>query len=138
MVSLVFADCVNIVCSKNAGVKGLSNELMQLRKICQHPFLFESVEDKINPGGMIDEKLIRSSGKIELLARILPKFFSTGHRVSRTCCISMGMWLTPCTGPHFLPDDESHGHHGRLLEDDGLAILASGWWDEDGRTCYAR
>lgn len=56
---------------------------MQLRKICQHPFLFESVEDKINPGGMIDDKLIRSSGKIELLARILPKFFSTGHRVSR-------------------------------------------------------
>lgn len=66
---------------KSAGVKGLSNELMQLRKICQHPFLFESVEDKVNPGGMIDDKLIRSSGKIELLARILPKFFSTGHRV---------------------------------------------------------
>ncbi|KAI0271595.1 SNF2 family N-terminal domain-containing protein [Gloeopeniophorella convolvens] len=66
---------------KPGGVKGLSNELMQLRKICQHPFLFESVEDKINPAGLIDEKLIRSSGKIELLSRILPKFFSTGHRV---------------------------------------------------------
>jgi ATP-dependent helicase STH1/SNF2 len=71
-----------LFCSKNAGVKGLSNELMQLRKICQHPFLFESVEDKINPSGMIDDKLVRSSGKIELLARILPKFFATGHRVS--------------------------------------------------------
>ncbi|KAI0296669.1 SNF2 family N-terminal domain-containing protein [Russula brevipes] len=66
---------------KSGGVKGLSNELMQLRKICQHPFLFESVEDKINPAGLIDEKLIRTSGKIELLSRILPKFFSTGHRV---------------------------------------------------------
>ena len=54
---------------------------MQLRKICQHPFLFDSVEDKINPAGLIDEKLVRSSGKIELLSRILPKFFSTGHRV---------------------------------------------------------
>ncbi|KAF4623491.1 hypothetical protein D9613_001581 [Agrocybe pediades] len=63
------------------GVKGLSNELMQLRKICQHPFLFESVEDKISPGGFIDEKLIRTSGKIELLHRILPKFFATNHRV---------------------------------------------------------
>lgn len=63
-------------------MKGLSNELMQLRKICQHPFLFESVEDRMNPGGMIDEKLIRSSGKLELLSRILPKFFVTGHRVS--------------------------------------------------------
>jgi ATP-dependent helicase STH1/SNF2 len=54
---------------------------MQLRKICQHPFLFDSVEDKINPAGLIDEKLVRSSGKIELLSRVLPKFFSTGHRV---------------------------------------------------------
>ncbi|KAI0079061.1 hypothetical protein K474DRAFT_1659535 [Panus rudis PR-1116 ss-1] len=66
---------------KPGGVKGLSNELMQLRKICQHPFLFESVEDKINPSGLIDDKLIRTSGKIELLYRILPKFFATGHRV---------------------------------------------------------
>ena len=31
---------------------------MQLRKICQHPFLFESVEDRVNPTGFIDEKLI--------------------------------------------------------------------------------
>jgi ATP-dependent helicase STH1/SNF2 len=67
--------------SKSGGVKGLSNELMQLRKICQHPFLFESVEDKVSPSGFIDDKLVRSSGKLELLNRILPKFFSTGHRV---------------------------------------------------------
>ncbi|KAJ7911546.1 SNF2 family N-terminal domain-containing protein [Mycena leptocephala] len=66
---------------KPGGVKGLSNELMQLRKICQHPFLFESVEDKMNPGGLVDDKLVRNSGKIELLNRILPKFFATGHRV---------------------------------------------------------
>ncbi|VDC02001.1 unnamed protein product [Peniophora sp. CBMAI 1063] len=66
---------------KNAGVKGLSNELMQLRKICQHPYLFESVEDKMNPSGMIDQSLVRTSGKLELLSRILPKFFATGHRV---------------------------------------------------------
>ncbi|KAJ7171766.1 SNF2-family ATP dependent chromatin remodeling factor snf21 [Mycena crocata] len=66
---------------KPGGVKGLSNELMQLRKICQHPFLFESVEDKMNPGGLVDDKLVRNSGKIELLNRILPKFFAGGHRV---------------------------------------------------------
>ncbi|TFK47940.1 hypothetical protein OE88DRAFT_1664908 [Heliocybe sulcata] len=66
---------------KTGGVKGLSNELMQLRKICQHPYLFDSVEDRINPGGLVDDKLIRTSGKIELLSRILPKFFATDHRV---------------------------------------------------------
>ena len=59
----------------------MSNELMQLRKICQHPFLFESVEDKVNPTGVINDLLVRTSGKIELLSRILPKFFATGHRV---------------------------------------------------------
>ncbi|KAJ7885716.1 SNF2 family N-terminal domain-containing protein [Mycena olivaceomarginata] len=63
------------------GVKGLSSELLQLRKICQHPFLFESVEDEMNPDGLVDDKLIRNSGKIELLNRILPKFFAGGHRV---------------------------------------------------------
>lgn len=35
----------------------------------------------MNPGGMIDENIYRVAGKFELLARILPKFFSTGHRV---------------------------------------------------------
>ncbi|KAG1718560.1 P-loop containing nucleoside triphosphate hydrolase protein [Suillus lakei] len=43
-------------------------------------FLFESVEDKVNPTGLIDDKLIRSAGKLELLSRILPKFFTRGHR----------------------------------------------------------
>lgn len=64
-----------------AGVKGLSNELMQLRKICQHPYLFDEVEDAVNTTQLIDEKLIRSSGKVELLSRILPKLFATDHRV---------------------------------------------------------
>lgn len=62
---------------------------MQLRKICQHPFLFDSVEDKISPSGFIDDKIIRSSGKLELLNRILPKFFATGHRVG----VSMPSYL---------------------------------------------
>jgi ATP-dependent helicase STH1/SNF2 len=55
---------------------------MQFRKICQHPFLFEQVEDEINPGGYINDRIVRSSGKFELLSRILPKLFKTGHRVS--------------------------------------------------------
>lgn len=65
-------------------MKGFSNELMQLRKICQHPYLFESVEDKISPHGLIDDNIYRVAGKFELLTRILPKFFATGHRVRHT------------------------------------------------------
>ena len=116
-------------CSKPGGVKGLSNELMQLRKICQHPFLFESVEDKVNPSSMIDDKLIRSSGKIELLSRILPKFFATGHRVSSfavvLCQTLNADVLLFTTGSHLFPDDEGHGYYGGLPQDDGLEVSPS-------------
>jgi ATP-dependent helicase STH1/SNF2 len=45
---------------------------MQLQK---HPFLFENVEDMVSPSGIVDEKIIRTTDKIALLHRILPKFF---------------------------------------------------------------
>jgi len=35
----------------------------------------------MNPTGHINDTLIRTSGKVELLSRVLPKFFATGHRV---------------------------------------------------------
>jgi ATP-dependent helicase STH1/SNF2 len=63
------------------GVKGLNNTIMQLRKICQHPFVFHSVEDRVNPTKAINSTLIRSAGKVALLDRLLPKLFATGHRV---------------------------------------------------------
>ena len=63
------------------GIKGLNNTLMQLRKICNHPFVFEEVERSIVPNGGNNDQLWRVSGKFELLDRILPKFQRTGHRV---------------------------------------------------------
>ena len=53
---------------------GLSNAIMHLRKVCNHPYLF--VRDY-----MVDEDLIRISGKFELLDRMLPKLFAGNHRV---------------------------------------------------------
>ena len=58
-------------------VRGLNNVVMQLRKVCNHPYLFL-------PPGMgyvINEAIVRSSGKFELLDRILPKLKKAGHRV---------------------------------------------------------
>uniref|UniRef100_K3WFG0 Uncharacterized protein n=1 Tax=Globisporangium ultimum (strain ATCC 200006 / CBS 805.95 / DAOM BR144) TaxID=431595 RepID=K3WFG0_GLOUD len=55
--------------------KGLSNVLMQLRKVCNHPYLFQ-----VN-GYPIDFDIVRSSGKFELLDRMLPKLQKAGHRV---------------------------------------------------------
>ena len=62
-------------------MRGLTNMLMQLRKLCNHPFVFEQVEDQINPGKTNNDLLWRTAGKFELLDRILPKFKATGHRV---------------------------------------------------------
>ena len=63
------------------GMRGLSNMLMQLRKLCNHPFVFEEVEEQINPGKINNDLLWRTAGKFELLDRVLPKFQRTGHRV---------------------------------------------------------
>ncbi|KAF2715015.1 hypothetical protein K504DRAFT_366700 [Pleomassaria siparia CBS 279.74] len=62
------------------GMRGLSNMLMQLRKLCNHPFVFEEVEEQMNPGKANNDLLWRTAGKFELLDRILPKFQATGHR----------------------------------------------------------
>ncbi len=35
----------------------------------------------MSPGPNVDDSLVRSSGKVEMLSRVLPKFFATGHRV---------------------------------------------------------
>lgn len=63
------------------GIKGLNNKIMQLRKICNHPFAFEEVESMINPTQGNSDLLWRTAGKFELLDRVMPKFIATGHRV---------------------------------------------------------
>jgi len=57
----------------------LASLLMQLRKCCNHPFLFPNVE----PSGEEDyiDQLVNGSGKFQLLRRLLAKLFAKGHRV---------------------------------------------------------
>jgi len=61
---------------KGGSVRGLMNTLMQLRKICNHPYLFNAEMD-----WNIDDDLVRASGKFALMDRILPKLKASGHRV---------------------------------------------------------
>ena len=63
------------------GARGLSNMIMQLRKLCNHPFVFDEVENQMNPLNTSNDLLWRTAGKFELLDRILPKYKATGHRV---------------------------------------------------------
>jgi superfamily II DNA/RNA helicase len=60
---------------QNQNSRGLNNVVMQLRKVCNHPYLFSP------EGYHINENIIRSSGKFELLDRMLPKLRAAGHRV---------------------------------------------------------
>jgi ATP-dependent helicase STH1/SNF2 len=57
------------------GKRTLMNMMMQLRKICNHPYLFSNTEYEYN------EDLIRCAGKFELLDRILPKLIRSNHRM---------------------------------------------------------
>ncbi|ODN97101.1 hypothetical protein I350_08081 [Cryptococcus amylolentus CBS 6273] len=61
--------------------QNLQNALMQLRKICNHPYVFREVDEDFSVGQSTDEQIIRVAGKFELLDRILPKLFGTGHKV---------------------------------------------------------
>lgn len=67
--------------AQKSGIKGLNNKIMQLRKICNHPFVFEEVETILNSSRLTNDMIWRVSGKFELLDRVLPKFQVTGHRV---------------------------------------------------------
>lgn len=50
---------------------------MQLRKICNHPYLFMPYEAQQSTS----DEIWRCSGKFELLDRILPKLIGSKHRV---------------------------------------------------------
>lgn len=74
------------------GTRALMNTLMQLRKICNHPFMFRDIEKALaehqgmgHDGSIHGKDLYRSAGKFELLDRILPKMFKTNHRVLLFC-----------------------------------------------------
>jgi ATP-dependent helicase STH1/SNF2 len=58
----------------------LNNTVMQLRKVCNHPYLFlERHPDLIDT--LQKDDIVRVSGKFVLLDRILPKLRQSGHRV---------------------------------------------------------
>lgn len=68
--------------SKSLQAKGFNNQIMQLKKICNHPFVFPQVEDSLMiEKGTVNNLIYRTSGKFALLKSILPKLQATNHRV---------------------------------------------------------
>ena len=64
--------------NRKVATRALMNLMMQLRKICNHPYLF--LNDEYYYANVTDE-IFRTSGKFELLDRILPKLIAMKHRV---------------------------------------------------------
>lgn len=56
----------------------LRNLVMQLRKVCLHPFLFDFAER--NPDETTVQELVSSSGKLAVLDTLLRSLFQKGHR----------------------------------------------------------
>ncbi|VVB15168.1 unnamed protein product [Arabis nemorensis] len=61
----------------NGKSKSLQNLSMQLRKCCNHPYLFVGGDYNM----WKKPEIVRASGKFELLDRLLPKLKRAGHRI---------------------------------------------------------
>ncbi|CAL8083605.1 unnamed protein product [Orchesella dallaii] len=57
----------------------LQNILMQLRKCCNHPYLFDGAEP--GPPYTTDTHIVSNSGKMSILDKLLPKLQEQGSRV---------------------------------------------------------
>ncbi|KAI8147758.1 SNF2 family N-terminal domain-containing protein [Fennellomyces sp. T-0311] len=59
----------------------LQNIVMQLRKVCNHPFLFDWPIDPKTNTHVLNQELAAQSGKVLLLDRLLTELFARGHKV---------------------------------------------------------
>src|SRR5688500_17583444 len=67
-------------CSATTGSRmRLLNIIMQLRKVCAHPYLFQGAEP--GPPYFEGEHIVENSGKMVLLDKLLRKMKTQGHRV---------------------------------------------------------
>ncbi|ORD95142.1 hypothetical protein ECANGB1_2465 [Enterospora canceri] len=71
-------DLGGLIRGRSANKTGLLNILMQLRKVCNHPYLFEGAEADTECTG---EDLVDASGKMRVLDTMLANLRSSGSRV---------------------------------------------------------
>lgn len=72
-------DAVNGAAGKRESKTRLLNIVMQLRKCCNHPYLFEGAEP--GPPYTTDEHLVFNSGKMAILDKLLKRMQADGSRV---------------------------------------------------------
>jgi len=80
--SLFALRTLNPTCSvRKVNNMHLQNVVMQLRKVCSHPFLFDWPLDERTYEPVVDEQLVDASGKMMVLERLLDELFARGHKV---------------------------------------------------------
>ena len=107
--------------------KKMSNRIAQLRKVCNHPFLFVFFF-------FGNEYLIRSCGKLALLDRILPKLQRGGHRV-----LVYSQMVKLLSLLKFYCEIKGYRHmvlSGETASDDRIAMV-SPWWLSLAAVCPA-
>eukprot|EP00111_Clytia_hemisphaerica_P021883 TCONS_00064344-protein len=81
------------------GTKMLMNTIMQLRKICNHPFMFQHIEEAIaehtgHANGVVSGRdIVRVSGKFDILDKMLSKLAVTGHKSLIFCQMTQCMTI---------------------------------------------
>ncbi|KAJ1906447.1 chromatin remodeling complex Adenosinetriphosphatase [Coemansia sp. IMI 209127] len=70
---------INGAVGKKEGKTRLLNILMQLRKCCNHPYLFDGAEP--GPPYTTDEHLVFNCGKLEILDKLLARLKERGSRI---------------------------------------------------------
>ena len=56
-----------------------ANTCMQLRKICNHPFLFPKIENEDQPS--LSDLLFTESGKMQVLDKLVTKLLKEDHKI---------------------------------------------------------
>ena len=97
-------DAVNGAAGKKESKTRLLNIVMQLRKCCNHPYLFEGAEP--GPPYTTDEHLVVNSAKMVMLDKILKRMQEQGS-----------------SSAYFLPDESCTGYPGGLLCHARISVL---------------
>ena len=94
----------------------LQNVFMQLRKVCNHPALFDDLTEEPGP---VTERIITDSGKMMLLRRLLTALIAKGHRTLIFCQMTnmldiIADWLDALTGWDYFRIDGSTSQSDRV------------------------
>ncbi|CDP11272.1 unnamed protein product [Coffea canephora] len=66
---------------KGAPLQSMQNIVMQLRKVCNHPYLMPGTEPESGSAEFLHEMRIKASSKLTLLHSMLKLLYKEGHRV---------------------------------------------------------